>query len=185
MIHDGGGHPSGSSCERIRLGFEHVLMKLSFVGSIKGTYFVFPSACMKAAAMIPIWWYLLGVEPLLELQFRLRVIKGLRIRQVWIACFFSLCVCGLKQMQFAPLKQATILFVTWWGKGTCKKMDTLPETNSSHLKMDGWNTIVSFWEFAYFQGWTVSFRECNLLFCFWILKDGSPPKYNRLAEPNR
>ena len=23
---------------------------------------------------------------------------------------------------------------------------TLPETNSSHLKMDGWNTIVSFWD---------------------------------------
>ena len=28
---------------------------------------------------------------------------------------------------------------------------TLPETNSLQLKMDGWNTIVSFWEFAYFQ----------------------------------
>ena len=29
---------------------------------------------------------------------------------------------------------------------------TLPETNSSHLKMDGWkNTIVSFWDSAYFQ----------------------------------
>ena len=23
---------------------------------------------------------------------------------------------------------------------------TLPETNSSHLKMDGWNTILSFWD---------------------------------------
>ena len=23
---------------------------------------------------------------------------------------------------------------------------TLPETNSLHLKMDGWNTIRSFWE---------------------------------------
>ena len=23
---------------------------------------------------------------------------------------------------------------------------TLPDTNSSHLKMDGWNTIVSFWD---------------------------------------
>ena len=29
---------------------------------------------------------------------------------------------------------------------------TLPDTNSSHLKMDGWNTIVSFWDVsAYFQ----------------------------------
>ena len=131
----------------------------------RGPILCFQVHVWQGCAMIPIQWYLLGVEPLLELQFRLRVIKGLLIRQVWIACFSSLCVCGLKQMLFAPLKQATILFVTWWGKSTCKKMDTLPKTNSSHLKMDGWNTILSFWEFAYFQRWTVSFRECNLLFC--------------------
>ena len=36
---------------------------------------------------------------------------------------------------------------------------TLPETNSSPLKMDGWNTIVSFWGPGYFQVRTVSFRE--------------------------
>ena len=35
----------------------------------------------------------------------------------------------------------------------------LPETNGSHLKMDGWNTILSFWETPVFQGRTVSFRE--------------------------
>ena len=35
----------------------------------------------------------------------------------------------------------------------------LPETNSSHLNMDGWNTIVSFWEFGYFQGRTFSFNR--------------------------
>ena len=29
---------------------------------------------------------------------------------------------------------------------------TLPETNSSPLKMDGWNTIISYWGPAYFQG---------------------------------
>ena len=29
--------------------------------------------------------------------------------------------------------------------------DTLPETNSSKLKMDGWNTIVSSWGPAFFQ----------------------------------
>jgi len=39
--------------------------------------------------------------------------------------------------------------------------DTLPETHSAHLEMDGWSTIVSFWEFAYFHGRTVSFREGN------------------------
>ncbi len=29
---------------------------------------------------------------------------------------------------------------------------TLPETNSSHLHMDGWNTILSFWDFGLFSG---------------------------------
>ena len=29
---------------------------------------------------------------------------------------------------------------------------TLPETNKSQLKMDGWKTILSFWVPAYFQG---------------------------------
>ena len=28
----------------------------------------------------------------------------------------------------------------------------LPDTNSSHLKMDNWETILSFWGPAYFQG---------------------------------
>ena len=36
---------------------------------------------------------------------------------------------------------------------------TLPETNSSHPKMDGWNEFVSFWDSANFQVRTVSFRE--------------------------
>ena len=31
----------------------------------------------------------------------------------------------------------------------------------SHLKMDGWNMIFSFWVSAYFQVGTVSFRECK------------------------
>ncbi len=29
---------------------------------------------------------------------------------------------------------------------------TLPETNSSPLEMDGWNTILSYWVSAYFEG---------------------------------
>ena len=37
------------------------------------------------------------------------------------------------------------------------------EQQVKHLKMDGWNTIVSFWGPAYFQGRTVSFREGNHL----------------------
>ena len=34
--------------------------------------------------------------------------------------------------------------------------------------MDGWNTILSYWEFAYFQGQIVSFREgaCLCLVCW-------------------
>ena len=28
--------------------------------------------------------------------------------------------------------------------------DTLPETKSSHLKMDAWKTVLSFWGPAYF-----------------------------------
>ncbi len=38
---------------------------------------------------------------------------------------------------------------------------SLPETNSSSLKMNGWKTILSLWGPAYFQRWTVSFRECK------------------------
>ena len=37
---------------------------------------------------------------------------------------------------------------------------TRPKTNSSPLKMDGWNAIVSFWE-TLFSGATGSFRECT------------------------
>ena len=49
-------------------------------------------------------------------------------------------------------------------------LGTLPETNSSHLKMDGWNTIVPFCVSAHFQGGTVSLRE-------W-----TPPKTNMTME---
>jgi len=45
--------------------------------------------------------------------------------------------------------------------GGFKERITLPETNSSHLKMDGWKTIVSFWDPAYFQVRTVSCRDCK------------------------
>ena len=39
------------------------------------------------------------------------------------------------------------------------KTITLLETNSLHLKMDGWKMIVSFWVSAYLQGVLVSLRE--------------------------
>ena len=47
---------------------------------------------------------------------------------------------------------------------------TLPETNSSNLKMDGWNRIVSFWGPAYFQvRFAVSFREGIFMMYSWSL----------------
>ena len=36
---------------------------------------------------------------------------------------------------------------------------TLPETNSSPLKMDGWNTILSYWGDLFSGAFAVSFRE--------------------------
>ena len=48
-------------------------------------------------------------------------------------------------------------------------LDTLPETNSSHLKMDGWNTILSYWGGLFSGAFAVSFREGNI----WELFLGS------------
>ena len=42
---------------------------------------------------------------------------------------------------------------------------TLPETNSSHLKIDGWKMYISFWVQAYFQVQKVRFRE-GIIFPF-------------------
>ncbi len=50
-------------------------------------------------------------------------------------------------------------FQTFWGI-------TLPETNSSHLEMDGWNTIVSFWDGQFSGAFAVSFREGKQTFLF-------------------
>ena len=67
--------------------------------------------------------------------------------------------------------------VRWNGKQTRKAslemlfiflFIALPETNSSHLKMDGWKTILSFWGPAYFQVQTFSFRGVYpLSVLFW------------------
>ena len=46
------------------------------------------------------------------------------------------------------------------GAGVGMNPNTLPETNSSHPKMDGWKMKFPF-GMAYFQGQTVSFREGN------------------------
>ena len=36
---------------------------------------------------------------------------------------------------------------------------TLPETNSSHLNLDGWNAIVSFWDGLFSWAFAVCFKE--------------------------
>ena len=41
---------------------------------------------------------------------------------------------------------------------------TLPETNSLHLKMDGWNTIVSFWEGLFSGDGFVGSSRCATAF---------------------
>ena len=58
----------------------------------------------------------------------------------------------------------------------------LMATNSSPLKMDGWNTIVSFWGSGLFSGaFAVSFRECTS----WIVaKQGNLTCNHRRAEWN-
>ncbi len=61
-------------------------------------------------------------------------------------------------------KECTALYIPFLAP-IKNKWCTLPETNSSHLKMDGWNTIVSFWDgLSLFSGaFAVSFREGTIL----------------------
>ena len=47
----------------------------------------------------------------------------------------------------------------------------------SHLKMDGWNTIVSFWD-GLFSGPAVSFRECNRWDRWYIITQKRQEKYH-------
>ena len=46
---------------------------------------------------------------------------------------------------------------------------TLPETNSSHLKMDGWNTSFLFNPTLFSGAFAVSFRECNQIFMLQLM----------------
>ena len=48
-------------------------------------------------------------------------------------------------------------------------MTTLPETNSSPLKIDGWKMILSFWVSAYFHGlWLLASGSVQVFLCpFW------------------
>ena len=44
------------------------------------------------------------------------------------------------------------------------RKDTLPETNSSHLKMDGWNTIVSIWDDLFSEAMSILGRVDSSFF---------------------
>ena len=46
---------------------------------------------------------------------------------------------------------------------------TLPETNSSHLKMDGWNTRFLFNPALFSGSFAASFRECNQIFMLQLM----------------
>ena len=55
-----------------------------------------------------------------------------------------------------------LLRVHHWKIPTTCLRNTLSEINNSHLKIDGWNTILSFLGLAYFQDLLVRLRKCNL-----------------------
>ena len=57
---------------------------------------------------------------------------------------------------------------------------TLPETNSSHLKMDGWNTNFLLGR-PIFQGRTVSFTEGLCVF-FLVASNGSSSEADHLSS---
>ena len=66
---------------------------------------------------------------------------------------------------------------------TTRKLDTDTKIHSlkltfSHLKMDGWKTRGP----AYFQGRTVSFREC-IVKCIWTFIDGPTSDTLRTNQP--
>ena len=73
----------------------------------------------------------------------------------------------------APFCRSHSFILGWGGLVTCqvgpKKTFTLPETNSSPLKMDGWNMILSYRDSAYFQVrlLLVSGRVSFFLFFVW------------------
>ena len=59
------------------------------------------------------------------------------------------CWCWLRCCQGQPGTNQRCITLT---SGRMSFKTTLPKTNSSHLEMDGWETILSFWDPAYFSG---------------------------------
>ena len=63
------------------------------------------------------------------------------------------------ESEVVPLDLAMVRNPVCLKTGGHPKFITLPETNSSGLKMDGWKMIRLPFGTAYFQGRTVSYRE--------------------------
>ena len=77
----------------------------------------------------------------------------------------------------------------FWKTKICWKFLNLPalKLTFSHLKIDSWNTIVSFWDPAYFQGRTVSFRQgrfflMNFHNILWLIVNKNLPRSFRFEE---
>ena len=56
------------------------------------------------------------------------------------------------------------------GKTTNLNWCRISAINSSHLKMDGWNTIVSFWDALFSGAFAVSFRDCMFYMFLGVAK---------------
>ena len=68
--------------------------------------------------------------------------------------------------------------IPWWNALPSLKLTFSP------LKIDGWKMILSFWVSAYFQGQTVSFRECKRHF-FWCQMGWHHQLCSNLPIPRR
>ena len=76
---------------------------------------------------------------------------------------FRRCVDAIAAVPEAPALLVGETFGVLRGNDIGRKLQlTLPKTNSSPLKNDGWKTILSFWGMAYFQGLQVKLQEGNI-----------------------
>ena len=108
------------------------------------------------------------------------IFKNMDILPSWVRGFLPKQKCHVKTLNWWTQKvEMTWVFQTPWPKTPCQNLQDgmdigiwlriwiwIPsqKTNSSHLKMDGWKTILSFWE-GNFSGAMLVFREgrCFLL----------------------
>ncbi len=71
-----------------------------------------------------------------------------------------------------------LLHQTFGNLRTKEEIITLPKTNSSHLNMDGWNTIVSFWDILFSGAMLVSGRVISYYFLVFFGQIWVVPKWH-------